>query len=316
MTIYIDPATWPAHGTVWSHLISDESYAELHAFAAELRLPRRGFDLDHYDVPASRYEAAIALGAVPIAARDVVRLLQDSGLRVAQRDRDALRPIRRREYLQEEWERLAAPSGLAESATAKQSWSALGEELLGRWNESHRSYHDERHLEDVLLALNHLEVRGAQIPVTTFLAAWFHDAVYAGNAGQDEQDSAELAQRSLLGQKLEASLAKQLAELILATTPGSNALEHFEPSLAASAEYLLDADLSIFASSDERYLEYSAAVRDEYAEVPESVFRKARARILRNYLERDSIYFTPEARQLWQSRARENLIREIAVLEG
>ena len=27
MTVYIDPPTWPGHGRLWSHLISDESYA-------------------------------------------------------------------------------------------------------------------------------------------------------------------------------------------------------------------------------------------------------------------------------------------------
>ena len=34
MTVYIDPPTWPGHGRLWSHLVSDTSYAELHEFAA------------------------------------------------------------------------------------------------------------------------------------------------------------------------------------------------------------------------------------------------------------------------------------------
>ncbi|MBN9613926.1 MAG: DUF4031 domain-containing protein, partial [Actinobacteria bacterium] len=37
------------------------------------------------------------------------------------------------------------------------------EELIRRWNEPHRRYHDERHLEDVLFALNQLGVRGEQV---------------------------------------------------------------------------------------------------------------------------------------------------------
>ena len=63
MAILIDPPLWPAHGTLWSHLVSDRSYEELHEFAARIPIPRRGFDLDHYDVPASLYEHVIALGA-------------------------------------------------------------------------------------------------------------------------------------------------------------------------------------------------------------------------------------------------------------
>ena len=51
MTVYIDPPTWPGHGRMWSHLVSDVSYAELHAFAAALDVPRRAFERDHYDLP-------------------------------------------------------------------------------------------------------------------------------------------------------------------------------------------------------------------------------------------------------------------------
>lgn len=83
--ILIDPPTWPGHGRLWSHLASDASLAELHAFAAELGVPRRGFDGDHYDVPLERYEAAVALGAVPVRSREIVARLHASGLRVRKR---------------------------------------------------------------------------------------------------------------------------------------------------------------------------------------------------------------------------------------
>jgi len=78
---------WPAHDRLWSHLVSDTSLEELHAFAANAKLPRRSFDLDHYDVPAERYDSLVAAGAEPVSNRDLVRRLQASGLRVTQRDR-------------------------------------------------------------------------------------------------------------------------------------------------------------------------------------------------------------------------------------
>ncbi|MEU8789867.1 DUF4031 domain-containing protein [Streptomyces sp. NPDC048643] len=81
MTVYIDPPTWPGHGRVWSHLISDVSYDELHAFAATLGAPRRAFERDHYDIPSHRYAAAVAAGAVEVSSREVVRLLHGAGLR-------------------------------------------------------------------------------------------------------------------------------------------------------------------------------------------------------------------------------------------
>ena len=45
MTVYIDPPTWPGHGRLWSHLVSDVSFEELHAFAAAIGCPPRAFEL-------------------------------------------------------------------------------------------------------------------------------------------------------------------------------------------------------------------------------------------------------------------------------
>ena len=81
MTIYIDLPEWPGHGRLWSHMISDVSHDELHAFAAVLGLPPRAFERDHYDVVADRYESALRAGARPASSRDIVRLLHASGLR-------------------------------------------------------------------------------------------------------------------------------------------------------------------------------------------------------------------------------------------
>ncbi|MEU3983054.1 DUF4031 domain-containing protein [Streptomyces sp. NPDC026672] len=81
MTVYIDPPDWPGHGRMWSHLVSDVSYDELHLFAEELGVPRRAFERDHYDLPAHRYGDAVAAGAVEVRSREVVRLLYTAGLR-------------------------------------------------------------------------------------------------------------------------------------------------------------------------------------------------------------------------------------------
>ena len=81
MVVLIDPPGWPAHGRLWSHLASDTSLEELHAFARRTGLPERGFEGDHYDVPQERYAALVAAGAVPVTGRDLVRRLQRSGLR-------------------------------------------------------------------------------------------------------------------------------------------------------------------------------------------------------------------------------------------
>jgi hypothetical protein len=81
VTVLVDAAVWPWRGRKWAHLVSDESYDELHAFADRLGLPRRAFQGDHYDVPTEIRDQAIALGAQEVPARELVRRLQSSGLR-------------------------------------------------------------------------------------------------------------------------------------------------------------------------------------------------------------------------------------------
>ncbi|MBO0843683.1 MAG: DUF4031 domain-containing protein [Nocardioides sp.] len=79
--IMIDPPTVPSRGRLWSHLASDVSYAELHAFARGVGIPERGFDRDHYDVPAERYDDLVAAGATPVSSRELVARLRATGLR-------------------------------------------------------------------------------------------------------------------------------------------------------------------------------------------------------------------------------------------
>jgi hypothetical protein len=88
--ILIDQPIWPAHDTLWAHIVSDSSLEELHAFAEAAGIPRRGFDRDHYDVPEQRWDELVARGAMPVGVREMVKRLQASGLRVSQREKRGL----------------------------------------------------------------------------------------------------------------------------------------------------------------------------------------------------------------------------------
>ncbi len=89
MTVLIDPPRWPAHGRLWSHLVSDITYDELHEFASAVGIPERGFDRDHYDVPAERYADLVAAGAVAVESRELLARLVSAGLRQRKRSRNA-----------------------------------------------------------------------------------------------------------------------------------------------------------------------------------------------------------------------------------
>ena len=81
MTLLIDPPNAPGHGRLWSHLASDTSYDELHRFASSLGIPARGFDRDHYDIPAERYDVVVAAGATAVSSRELISRLKAAGLR-------------------------------------------------------------------------------------------------------------------------------------------------------------------------------------------------------------------------------------------
>ncbi len=83
MAVLIDEPLWWFRGRRWSHLVSDTSLEELHAFADAMEIPRRGFQGDHYDVPEEFYSTLVTAGAVPTPSRDLLRRLKAAGLRLS-----------------------------------------------------------------------------------------------------------------------------------------------------------------------------------------------------------------------------------------
>jgi hypothetical protein len=81
VAILVDEATWPFRGDRWAHLVSDESFDELHAFAQRLGLRRLSFQGDHYDVPSAVRDEAVDQGARPVTGRELVRRIRAAGLR-------------------------------------------------------------------------------------------------------------------------------------------------------------------------------------------------------------------------------------------
>lgn len=289
IALYIDPPLWQAHGTRFSHLVSDTSLEELHAFARELGLPDRAFDLDHYDVPERKYSAAVNLGAHPIEGRELIRILRSSGLRIGGRKR----PERVRIALLHHWERIAEHP------------SAMGERLLDRWSEPHRTYHGPAHLLGVLTDVERLSsiVDLPDDHTTVPLAAWFHDAVYNAVPGQDENESAALAEEWLGGEQ-----GAEVARLVRLT------IRHETSADDTAGAVLLDADLAILAAHRADYSGYVSAVRAEYSRVDDAQWAQGRARVLESFLARDHLYQTRWARTNWEPRARQNLQAELLTL--
>ncbi|MFJ4171828.1 DUF4031 domain-containing protein [Paenarthrobacter sp. NPDC089714] len=289
MAIYVDPPLWPAHGTHFSHLVSDKSLDELHAFAEAAGVPERAFDGDHYDVPERRYDDLVKAGAIPVEARILVRKLIASGLRIPARERSKALTV----PLMERWN------------STYPGHEELGLELLERWGEATRKYHGRTHLLAVLEALDTLT--DPALPARTVaLAAWFHDAVYEGVAGQDEEESARIAEDRLTAAGLAPVDVAEVARLVRLTDKHSP-----EPGDHAGA-LLCDADLSVLGGDEQSYARYVAAVREDYAHVSDADFAKGRAAVVRHLLGLDPLFHGDRAKALWLDAARRNLTAELA----
>lgn len=291
MAILIDQPRWPAHGTHFAHLASDASLAELHAFAAANHLTCRAFDHDHYDVPAERVEALVAAGAVPTESRELAARLDAAGLRVRGAARAPNR-TRVRPRLERAWRDLLPDH------------AELGGRLLQRWSEPHRHYHDVRHLAQMLDALATLSE--GRPPLEVALAAWFHDAVYAGVPGEDERASAELAASELEPAGLESALVSEVFRLVELTA------DHDPDPADRNGVLLSDADLSILGQPLGRYQMYVRDVRLEHADLEESAFIVARMRIVEALLSKQALFRSDLGQRLWLGRARDNLTSELA----
>lgn len=155
----------------------------------------------------------------------------------------------------------------------------LGESLIRRYAEPHRRYHNLDHLQQVLVTID--ELADDQDLFLVRLAAWFHDAIYDIPYREltNEEASARLSVRELSRAGLEQEDMTQVARLVRLT------VTHLPGSRDPEGELLCDADLAILAAPAEQYAAYTAAVRAEYAQVPEREFVAARLDVLEPMLE-------------------------------
>lgn len=214
-----------------------------------------------------------------------------------------------------------ATSGRSASAVApvwrtrwRSAWQALGatppdaavlDALLARYAESHRSYHTVRHLDECFTRLEWAG-RGPDRPGEVALALFYHDAVYDPHRSDNEARSAELAASVLAAHGIAPDVTDRVRALIMAT-------RHESLPATPDAALLVDVDLGILAAPAARFDEYERQVREEYAFVPDAVFRHERRGILRGLLARERL-FSSGAFGGDEERARDNLSRSIGRL--
>jgi predicted metal-dependent HD superfamily phosphohydrolase len=186
--------------------------------------------------------------------------------------------------------------------------ATLRDELVAAYADPLRGYHDGQHLSEVLDRLDELAAAGTSYDaMPVLLAAWFHDAVYDGERDAEERSAAWA--ENALSTLVPADVLGEVARLVRITET------HLPDDDDANGCALSDADLGILAASSERYEQYRAAVRQEYAHLPDEVFLPGRSTVLRSLASKPHLFHTPYARQHWEEPARANVERELASLE-
>ena len=184
----------------------------------------------------------------------------------------------------------------------------VGHDLLVRYGEPGRAYHNRDHLLECLTELDAVE-EDAQDWGLLAAALWFHDAVYDPTRSDNEAASADLAGRQLATLGADPDEIARVRQLVLDTAHKS------EPT-TPDGRLIVDIDLSILGKNPARFDHYDRAIRSEYAHVPEPAYRAGRAAVLQSFLDRPAIYRTQRFADLYEWPARENLARAIGRLRS
>jgi predicted metal-dependent HD superfamily phosphohydrolase len=196
----------------------------------------------------------------------------------------------------------------------QQLWQAFGTvppdgllaALLARYAEPHRHYHAQAHLDACLAHFARVRTQ-AERPHEVEMALWFHDAIYAIGAPDNEQRSADWARQALEQAGIAPDAVARVAALVMVT-------RHDCAPQDTDQALLLDADLSILGQPPAVFDAYERHIRAEHAAVPEAIFRSRRRGILQQFLERPRIFHSAHFHAAFEAQARANLARSISRL--
>ena len=178
--------------------------------------------------------------------------------------------------------------------------------LREKYNEPHRYYHNLEHISTCLKEYSDLKDL-AKHPFEVEIAIWFHDVIYNTRQRGNEEKSAEYA-HDTLHQFVKDKQLEEIQKLILIT-------KHDSEPKNIDEKILIDVDLAIFGQQPEQYNEYEKKIREEYSWIPEQNFWKGRIKLLKNFLDREFIFYTEDFRSKYEEQARRNLQKSISLME-
>jgi len=186
--------------------------------------------------------------------------------------------------------------------------SELWTEIEQNYSNKKRHYHTLSHLDNLLNQLT--EVKDKIINWETLLfTLYYHDIVYNALQSDNEEKSAELAEKRMKQISVPNQIIENCKTQILATK------KHLDNS-EIDTNYFTDADLSVLGLDEISYKEYSKLVRKEFLYYPSIIYNKGRVKVLEHFLSLKRIYKTEYFFHKYENQARENIKKEIRTLNG
>lgn len=182
----------------------------------------------------------------------------------------------------------------------------LWKEIETKYSEKGRHYHNLLHLENMFSELEAVKSNISDFTAISF-SVFYHDVIYDATSKINEEKSAAKAEKRLAELHLDKNNISIISEQILAT-------KSHQKSDHEDTNYLLDADLSVLGKDFKTYLEYTKNIRKEYSIYPDFLYKPGRKKVLKHFLELESIFKTDYFKQKYEAQAKENIAEELQLL--
>ncbi|WP_312174083.1 hypothetical protein [Chryseobacterium sp.] len=176
-------------------------------------------------------------------------------------------------------------------------------EIEKRYTEKGRHYHNFNHLENMFSELDKVKDDIENYHIISF-SVFYHDVIYDASSKSNEEKSARFSEKHLQQIGAEAGFIEKISQQIMAT-------KFHQKSGDNDTDYLVDADLSVLGQEPENYKAYTQKIRKEYSVYPDFLYNPGRKKVLRHFLEPESIFKTEYFRAKYERQARKNILSEI-----
>lgn len=182
----------------------------------------------------------------------------------------------------------------------------LWREIETRYSEKGRHYHNLLHLENMFKELDAVKMNISDFTALSF-SVFYHDVIYDAASKANEEKSAAKAEKRLTELHINQDKISLISAQILAT-------KSHQCSDDEDTNYLLDADLSVLGKDFKTYSEYTQNIRKEYSIYPDFLYKPGRKKVLKHFLELESIFKTEYFKEKYEAQAKENIAAELQLL--